>query len=429
MPRDRKNDWEVRQRQLLAERAAHDFLQAALPGIEEQLAKHLQAVLARSPAMGAQPEKRAVIEKRLDEVVSRGRSLDGDALRRMGKIELHQRQLRNEIEEVLDSVPTDGKNYSSAHDVRDSLKALRDKIKIAGYRIQLDEGFPCWVKDVATGETAEGHEGRRLLRRAIETIDYKDDQHPSEVQRFIGISAASKETIGALVELNRAKEDFSLVITSFRRGTRTKDWEDELGRYFERERDRSALIRSLLSHYSGARVNVRQATREANLLHTRPDSVAFTWQTESRSIREISNDAAKKMIQSNALRRESVSDEARAADLEAIQGHEKLYVVWYNKPHPRANLVWGSGELVMRKSFIASIPFFYPMGTDRSLPVLRPGPDGPDDVLDREQRRDRSIGDEPITRTLKLYVRVPPEKPSGARPNGFDPEDSGPADF
>ncbi|WP_019023013.1 hypothetical protein [Thioalkalivibrio sp. ALE23] len=155
----------------------------------------------------------------------------------------------------------------------------------------------------------------------------------------------------------------------------------------------------ILREAGEVRVSLRQTYRHVLVLDEKPRRVGFTWARSHRSIRKLSMDQAREIIE--ATFQDEQDREFALEQLAALKPYA-LYQAYPPERHLRANLVWPDGTRCAKP---AHSPFLFPMEPGEAPPEYRV----PKERQDRPHapRSDRSIAPEPAIPHTPIHIGRP----------------------
>lgn len=159
---------------------------------------------------------------------------------------------------------------------------------------------------------------RAMALAAITDWFYQDGQGEKETSVYMGAVASSHETIGAIIELNRLKEQFSEGMSKIRALLADEDSATELNAIYAALAPNNPLnvrrkvVGTMVRNCIHPRLNIRQLVRHVPVVPVCPDRMRWKWTRTPSTIR-ITRDTLMEIL-------ESKQDIAARFDLEAVAG-------------------------------------------------------------------------------------------------------------
>lgn len=190
--------------------------------------------------------------------------------------------------------------------------ATRVRERVMADRLQGDAAI------MSRPHAGDNDTARAMALVAITDWFYQDGQGEKETSVYMGAVASSKETLGAIMELNRLKVCFSEGMDRIKAVLDDEMAVTELNKVYAalapdsplnvRRKVVGAMVRQVIH----PRLNIRQLVRHAPVLPVCPDRVRWKWTATPSSLR-ISRQALLEVL-------ESRQDIAARYDIEAVAG-------------------------------------------------------------------------------------------------------------
>ena len=189
-------------------------------------------------------------------------------------------------------------------------QATRVRERVMADRLQGDAAV------MSRPHAGDSDTARAMALAAITDWFYQDGQDEKETSVYMGAVAASHETIGAITELNRLKDQFSEGMGKIRTLLGSEDGATELNAIYAalapnnplnvRRKVVGAMVRNCIH----PRLNIRQLVRQVPALPVCPDRIRWNW-TRTPSTVRVTRETLLEIL-------ESKQDMAARYDLERV---------------------------------------------------------------------------------------------------------------
>ncbi len=266
-----------------------------------------------------------------------------------------------------------------------------------------DRDYAAWV---ALRDEEVGRDMREKAVKLYQSMWYEDGQDGRDTLTCPGIIGASPATIEKAQVLNEVKASFKTAVLELKRLAKSENRQlvNDL-------HARSLSINTLMRQFGAARLNLKEAYRRVPILPQTPLRVGFTWSQFGRVIQRMTLTEVREMLENRRNTPQVLADREKLAEIVQDEPFARIRPV---RPHLRANVMYPSAEgSTFRKLIQTPVPVILPLSIHQPLPDYLDAPADPP-MIQRNQRRDARIENEPFLPSLRIHRYRSPYRKSPA---------------
>ena len=231
----------------------------------------------------------------------------------------------------------------------------------------------------------------------ISDLWYQDQQDGRETRSRHGLILADATSVALIDAINQTKDDFRAAVNAEKQDA--PHWKQA----FEQLCEQPAPLRDKLQNVGLSRIHLKQCFRHIPLLQQAPRKVGFSWYVNGRSIKKLTLKQAEDELLE--LGEDKAHIQIQLQKLGQLPPATVLAQMQTLAPVVRANLVFGSGDNVVRKAMNVSMPVFVPAASGRGpLPEHNLISPEPPEGRTRQARGDQRLQDEPFLPSIRGYL-------------------------
>jgi len=255
---------------------------------------------------------------------------------------------------------------------------------------------------------------------SVKDIWYRDNEDGRATRSYPGFIAASPALLNQVNAVNKQKTVFGDLVKAMKSQDR-KGWLESQEQLLEQGKQ----LREGLQFSGLSRLHLKQSSRRFAVLEHTPAKIGFSWYNHGKSIKKVSVKTARKQLQQldtssdhilwQLDKLNSMKDQDVLAQVQELAPVVRANIVTYTAPqanaisHTIAAENHPSGQEVLRKATIerksmnCSLPIFFPLKKNSSLPETNQLPAQPPAQRTRLRRSDQQLESEVFLPSLRIY--------------------------
>lgn len=284
------------------------------------------------------------------------------------------------------------KEYQVVHELESVYDQLVQRVDELSERIKEDNG-ELWAFNQPVADLS-------WLRQALSDFWYAGDQDGRHTRPYVGLVAASRETIKATMAVNEAKGSFKQALSILNKYDRAL-----IPAIKESLPKRHSHLHENLVGAGLARLHLKQTWRTLPLVNVPVNRIRLSWYSSGRSINRITAKDAEALLMK--LDTNATHIKIQLKKLAALPDSEHLAIIQKQSPIMRANIFY---ETAMaggqdRRAMNVAMPIFI-LSSDGRLPPCNIPPETPKENRTRAVRSDNRLDDAPYLPSIRAHSYI-----------------------